>query len=266
MNNSVASQSVIRAYQSGDFQGWAGAKNPELCRDEFAMLRDNFADFKISGRSTPRPEQFSHHKVWRKVLNGKDLGIVQLIGDCVAAGAKTATEALSCADILIRGQPERFRPIFVPFYYGTGRVYVGRGQLGNEDGSLGSWMAKAMQAYGALFSDEPGVPDYTAAVAKAWGDPNPKPDLDKWKSFGAKHLVRSAARITTFDEWCDGIANGYAVTIASNRGFDMLPDSRGFHQPKGKWAHQMMGYGYGPDYGLILNQWGDCHGRLRDFF
>ena len=35
--------------------------------------------------------------------------------------------------------------------------------------------------YGGLYADDPGVPAYSASVAKAWGDPNPRNDLDLFK-------------------------------------------------------------------------------------
>ena len=34
-------------------------------------------------------------------------------------------------------------------------MYVGNGQMGNGDGSTGSWMAEAVRKYGTLFRDEP---------------------------------------------------------------------------------------------------------------
>jgi hypothetical protein len=187
------------------------------------------------------------------------------VHNCVSWGAKHAVEYLQCCDILIRGESEKFRPVFSPYYYGTGRVYVGKGQMGNQDGSLGSWMAAAVKKYGTLWANESGVPPYSGAVAKAYGDPRPENDLDKWLNTAKPFLVKDTVNISTFDQLCDEIASGRAVTIASGVGFRMTPGRDGYHEMSGSWPHQMCIYGYGPDYALICNSWGDVHGKLKDF-
>lgn len=190
------------------------------------------------------------------------------VSNCVSWGARNATEYLTCVQIALKNPRQKYRPVFAPYYYGTGRVYVGHGQIGNEDGSLGSWMAEAVMKYGTLFSDDSGVPPYSGRVAKAWGDPDPAPDLDKFKSVGQERLVKSAAQIRSWDELVDAIANGYPCTIASNQGFQMEPGRDGFHAPEGTWGHQMSWVGYGLDpepYVLQRNSWGPVHGVLKDF-
>lgn len=185
--------------------------------------------------------------------------------NCVSFGARHTSEYVSVCNILLKRKNERFRHLFTPWFYGTGRVYVGRGQMGNSDGSLGSWMAKAVEDYGCLFLDEEGLPKYSGSVAKRWGDPNPKDDLDKWKEKAAPYKFKAAGMVTTWDQLCDAIANGYAVNVCSNQGFEMTPGSDGYHDARGSWAHSMNLFGYGPDYGLIANSWGDVHGKLKDF-
>jgi hypothetical protein len=53
------------------------------------------------------------------------------------------------------------------------------------------------------------------------------------------------------------------------QGFEMEASSDGFHRPRGEWAHQMSFIGVDDDYrdpyAIILNNWGDAHGRLKDF-
>lgn len=191
------------------------------------------------------------------------------VHNCVSFGAKNALEKLECIEIVQGGEREEFHPIFPPFFYGTGRVFVGKAELGpNEDGSSGSWMAAAVMKYGALRSDEAGVPTYSGQVARKWGyKPGPPANfVDVAKTF----LVKSAARLRSFDEVVAAIANGYPVTIASNQGFNMMPSSTGFHEPgREPWPHQMCIIGadtkYKTPYGIIENNWGDSHGRLKDF-
>lgn len=185
--------------------------------------------------------------------------------NCVSFGAKNAVEYLSCCDILLRGDAEQFRPVFPPYFYGTSRVQIGGGHMGNEDGSLGSWMAAAVMKYGTLFADEKGVPAYSGRVAKDWGREGPPKDFIP---VAQKYLVHSAAQINSWDELKQALANGYPCTTASEIGYSMQPGRDGFHAQTDRWGHQMsfIGYGTNPEeYAIILNNWGDVHGHLKDF-
>lgn len=209
------------------------------------------------------------YRVVRQALSTDTKNYPQQIGDCVSFGAKNAIEYLECAEKLMKGEREKFRAIFPPYLYGTGRIYIGNGSLGNGDGSLGSWMAEAVIKYGAIPADESGVPAYAGSVAKQWGGSGGRSQLDKWKDLGVKHLVKSAAKINSWEELVGAIVNGYPCTVASNQGYRMEADSKGFHIASGNWAHQMCIMGVDdehPDpYALILNSWGDAHGRLKAF-
>lgn len=220
-------------YENRSIQGWAGK---ELADRQFDLISDSFVEFPkelIYGASRKAfLWEFS-----RKLL-GKDIPtITQKIGSCVSEGAKNAVDYLSCYEIVRLNQAEDFRPVFAPYYYGTGRVYVGQNRLGNQDGSLGSWMAKAVMTYGSLFVDEPGVPAYDGNIAKQWG--SSKAVLDQWLPTAKQYLIKSAAKITTFEQVIAANTNGYPVTIASNQGFSMLPNAAGFHEGQGEWQHQM---------------------------
>lgn len=264
---------IVNAYRSGEVVGWAGVRHPELAQVALAdavsrgVIRPSF---ELLGQTRPTAgKKMFLHDVVRKVLGKDTTNYAQEIGDCVSFGAKNASEYLQCTMILMAGQRVRWRPVFPPYYYGTGRVYVGGGRLGNSDGSLGSWMAEAVQKYGTLFSDDKDVPAYSGRVAKSWGDPRPAPDLDKYKAQALPFLVRSAALVATWEELVAAICNGYPCTTASNIGYQMEPSSDGFHRQSGSWAHQMCFIGVDDNdkdpYALILNSWGDAHGKLKDF-
>lgn len=263
---------IASEYAKGNICGWAEVRQPGIAKEQFHLLnaKGAFIPFKISGqtRETKGTKTFLYQVV-RKVL-GRDIeNIPQEIGDCVSWGARNAVEYLQCCEILLKGDRERYRPVFAPYYYGTGRVYVGGGRLGSSDGSLGSWMAEAVQKYGTLWSDEEGVPAYSGRVAKSFGDPNPRNDLDLFKEKATPYVIQGVALIRTWDEYVAAIANGYTVTIASNVGYDMEPGPDGFHRQRGNWAHQMAGVGADDNdrdpYALIRNSWGDVHGHLKDF-
>lgn len=257
---------LAELYGDGFLQGWPGRDEAERC---FNLVADDFVQFPKSLINVYGASRKAFLWEFSRKLLGKDLPtITQKIGSCVSEGAKNAVDYLSCFEIVRLGQAEDFRPSFAPYYYGTGRVYVGQGRLGNQDGSLGSWMAKAVMAYGTLFADEKGVPEYSGSVASQWG--SSKAVLDKWLPIAKAYLIKSAARIRTFDEVVAANTNGYPVTIASNQGFSMLPNDKGFHEGQGEWAHQMCILAsdaeYHEPYCGIINSWGSSvHGILKDF-
>lgn len=257
---------ISELYESNQVNGWLGE---DVAKEQWDWIKtsSSFVNFSLSPPQSSS-QRMMLYDVVRKVLGKDTENYPQQIGDCVSFGMKNAIEYLQCCEILLKGDFERFRPIFPPYLYGTGRIYVGGGRLGNSDGSLGSWMADAVVKYGTIPSDEEGVPKYSGSVAKSWGGPNGKVHLDKWKELGQKHLG-SAAKINNWDELVAAICNGYPVTIASNQGFVMEADSEGFHAPRGTWNHQMAIIGVDNEhrtpYAIILNSWGDAHGKLKDF-
>lgn len=257
---------LMKDYERGNVKGWAGE---DVAKYEWNLLKSSpsFKKFRLKGvvGATRKMMLFD---ITRTVLGKDTQNYAQEIGDCVSFGMKNAIEHLQCSEILLTKDPEEFKNIFPPYLYGIGRIYIGKGQLGDEDGSLGSWMADAVIKYGTVNSDS-GVPAYAGNIAKLWGGPGGKTYLDKWVDLGKQHLVKSAAKIDTWDQLVVAVCNGYPVTIASNQGFNMKPDNKGFHQPGPEWAHQMCIIGvddeYTDPYAIILNSWGDAHGVLKDF-
>ena len=276
---------IAREYVNGNLCGWAGKNNPELVKTQFNLYFSDKPEFKIIKKFGDSATRKKTHLHWftRKVL-GKDTdNYPQEIGDCVSFGMKNALEYLTCTQILANALSQtvmsiqdfiatakfKFRPVFPPYLYGIGRNYIGKNQLGSGDGSLGSWMAEAVLKYGSLFSDEPGVPRYSGSIAKAWGDSRSSDDLDKFVNIGQQRLVKSTALIRNWDDLCAAIHNGYPCTTASDIGYNMEASSDGFHRQTTNWGHQMcfisVDQEYKEEYALILNNWGDCHGRLKDF-
>ncbi len=273
---------IAADYANGSLVGWLGTHHPELLRSEFELLQAGFVPFAIrqQSRSYAGKKHFLH-KVVRAVLGKDTPNYPQQIGDCVSFGAKNGGEYLTCTEIagqaaaqeemsprdFVAARRLKWRPIFPPYYYGTGRVYVGGGQMGYSDGSTGSWMAEAVQKYGTLFADEPEVPAYSGRIAKQWG--SSRAPLDRWKPTASKYLVRSAALVKTWEDLVAALANGYPCPTASNVGYDMEPAHDGFHRQRGSWSHQMCFIGADDNdrdpYALILNNWGDVHGHLKDF-
>ncbi len=257
--------SIHLEYESGKVQGWAG---PELAAEAWNMLR--YSDsFKPMFAMAPVAEKrkVMLYEFVRKLLGKDTPNYPQKRGSCVSFGAKNAIEHVSCTEIVLNGDAEKFRPIFAPYLYGTGRVLVGKGRLNGSDGSLGSWQAEAVIKYGTIASDDEDVPEYSGNIEWVWGN-TPGPPT-KFVELGKKHLIKSAAKINSWGELVNAICSGFPCTVASNQGFTMLPDQSGFHRASGSWGHQMCIIGidetYTEDYAIILNSWGDVMGKLVDF-
>lgn len=276
---------IAKAYEKGDLFGWAERDNPGISKTAFNLLAGEFRPFNIFGQTqvTTGRKTFLTDVV-RSVL-GRNLSIgPQQTGDCVSWGGKHASEIVTCTQIaglavinsqgdaqafrdIISAARMKYRDIFAPYYYGIGRIYEGGGQLGRSAGSLGSWQFAAAKKYGALFEDENGVPKYSKDVADAWG--YDRQYIDKFRNTAAAYPVKSGAQIGTWADFCASIHNGYAVTTATSLGYSMEAGRDGFHIQNTRWDHQMCWVGvdetYAEPYALLMNQWGDVHGELKDF-
>jgi len=255
--------SIIAGFYQSGVKGWLGKAKADK---EWEVLKDSpsFVTFGITNFQGSR--RIMLHEVVRKVL-GRDIeNIPQQVGDCVSWGARNAIEHLMCTEILMLGDREKYRPVFPPYLYGTGRIQIGGGQI-RGDGSLGSWMAEAVVKFGVLSSDEQGVPSYSGQIARKWGA-QPGPPA-QFLEIGKKHPVKSAAKINNWDDLVTALCNGYPCTVASNQGFEMEARSDGFHAPSGQWGHQMCIVGIDAEvsdpYAIVRNSWGDVHGHLKDF-
>ena len=190
------------------------------------------------------------------------------VSNCTSFGAKNVMEYLQCVQIALAGEAQKFRNMFPPYFYGCSRVFIGGGQIGGDGGS-GTWIQAAIKKYGALATDDPNVPPYSGRVAREWGGHRGPPK--EFVSLGQQHLVKTTAQITNADDAANALLNGYPIAICSDRGYNMMAGSDGFHAPKGSWSHCMSLIGFDDSdsskglYFIILNSWGDVHGQLKDF-
>lgn len=187
----------------------------------------------------------------------------QTIGDCVSHGMAGAVRTLTCVEIALYGEREKWVADVAtePIYAGS-RVEVGKGQLGSGDGSLGSWAAEWVRDWGILLRQRYGEYDlttYSGSKAKEWGMPRAGcPDI--LEPIAREHPVRTISLVTSYEQARDAIANGYPITVASMQGFNTTRDSEGFLSPSGQWAHQMFISAVDDEYKrpgcLIENSWG----------
>lgn len=191
----------------------------------------------------------------------------QTIGDCVAHGAAYAVDAIKCVDIFIKGENEKWvaRTSTEDIYWGSRNV-IGKGRLGNRDGSFGIWAAKYVNQYGALPRAQYGnidLTNYSGSKARTWGRKGHKLPQE-FVEIVKDHPVITVSQVRSYNEVRDLIANGYAVTIASSQGFSSRRDSEGFARPQGTWHHQMCILGVDDAYKrpgvLVQNSWGKWNG------
>jgi len=212
--------------------GWV----QEIAKREFAAIcGDSFPNLSIEGddNNDIAGKKRLLFEYTRKVLGKDTENFRQETGDCVSFGTKNANEYLQCAQIC-KGQNLKFRPLFPPFFYGTSRVLVGKGKLGRRAGSIGAWVQEAAKTYGEIPRDDPSVPKYSGRVADSWGYDGPP---NQFLEIGKKSLIKSTALLKTANDAAVALYNGYPCIVCSNYGFNMKPDSDGFHTARGTWGH-----------------------------
>jgi hypothetical protein len=249
------------------FEGLGGWSGEDAAKEAFQIIGGTVYDnIKNIGSFGAGERKMMLYEVVRKVLGQDTLNYRQETGDCTSFGAKNALEYLTCVDIILGGEASKFRPVFPPFIYGAGRVWVTGMRWGQ--GCTGVGVKEACRKYGVLFSDEEGVPKYNGSIAGKWGWSGPPKNFAD--QFAKNYLLKDAAKVANVQEAFDNIFNGRPVTLASDWGFNFRADKDGFMAPRGTWNHQMalvgahVGSSHG-DYGIILNSWGDVFEHLKDF-
>ena len=250
--------------------------------DEFQKARDTFAKSQVDKliKQMPFDEGFAF---WASELACFGSPIPpgpQDCGDCVAYSDVLAMIDRLCFESFCLGESDVPETFYVPFSYGTSRVYVGGNRI-RGDGSTGAWSAQAAKTYGYLPTNveglrikasEPLEPD--AATTRRFG--SSKQEHDKWKDHAEPFKIKNAARVRTAEEAKEMVTvHHLPLTIASGQGFV----KRGFDskygitlwRPGGAWAHQMRIRGIfsikGSWFVYVGNQWGaNYHGKVGDGF
>ena len=213
-------------------------------------------------KDTGKGKKILLYDIIRKVAGSFPMR-TQTIGDCVAHGAAYAVDAVKAVDIYLNKDFETWvAETATEDIYAGSRVQIGRGQLGNGDGSIGAWAARYVNEYGALARGKYGNVDlsiYSGSRARSWGRANS--GIPKTLVIHAKkHPILTVSQVRTYEECRDLLVNGYAVTIASNQGFSSTRDRDGFARPQGSWGHQMSILAVDDSFKrpgvLVQNSWG----------
>ncbi len=253
--------------------GWMPRdKRSVIAQDHIEKLLDGLPKFKIDNpKGSPAGQRVVLWDFARKVYGGKHLPTFrQEIGDCVSMGAANVVNYLQCMQIIREGKNQIYHPAYQPYIYGISRIQIGGGRLGGGDGSVGAWAAEGMKKYGVLRADFPGVAPYSGSVAKKWGA-RPGPP-SSFIAEAKQYLVKTYSQVNSYEDVIEALYNGYPVTVASNRGFQMAPrvdKGKSWGSPSGSWAHQMCFPGFDDDSRrpgcYLLNSWGaSAHGTPAD--
>lgn len=239
------------------FCGW----NEKLAKQNFKIFGDRFPRFELDGPMIHDEKEVFMWEFLRKVNGGQDLeNVNQLIGDCTSWGTKKPCDHLQAYEIIRRGENEVFTPVSHMYNYGVSRVLIGGQQGDYSDGSTGEWCAKGVEKYGVVPITM--QPTYDGRTTKEWGAKGPPKTL---QDVGVKHLVKTAALVTTVEQVKTALLNGYPINVCSNRGFQMqgrIKNGKLFGIPSGSWNHSMSWIGIAEDGVYNLNSWGpDTHGK-----
>lgn len=193
-----------------DDLGWAGQAVAEAAYEE---LQAEFAEFQLIQAQDSRGANVNLWDAAVAVNGGQHLSTwAQLTGDCVSMGAVNVIDYVAANEIYRNGDAEVLRRAFPPFIYSAARVLVGGGRLRGA-GAVGAWAAVVAQRYGTLAKDAPGVPQYSKAVAETWGNRSPSPAI---LAAAKPQVFKSVARIRTYEDVRDAVANYYGCTFASS--------------------------------------------------
>lgn len=185
--------------------------------------------------------------------------------NCVGHGTATAIDITAACEIYLKGEPEKWvAQASSAAMYGAGRQIAN--QLGNWEGSNGSWAAEAVTKYGTLYMLEyPGhdLRTYSESLAREFQ----RRGLDEsLKAEAAKHKMGLAAPVRSGEEAWTALMNGYGVNVCSDVGFQGNRNEKGAIARRGSWGHSMAWIGCltidGERYFTVQQSWGDnwCSG------
>ena len=186
----------------------------------------------------------------------------QKIGDCVSQATALAVETLSAKQVLNLGDTWCGKVSTEAIYAGS-RVEIGKGALGNQEGSTGVWAAEFLSKYGVLVRRKYKSVDlskYDPDLATRWARPRAGvPDI--LEPVARQHLVHKTVNIDGgWTQACDLVSLGMPVVICSGIGFDDTCDRDGFLSPGPEWWHSMLLWAIDTKSsrpgGCIANSWG----------
>lgn len=187
-------------------------------------------------------------------------------GSCVGFGTTTAIERTLAAEIAARrGDPAEFAHFSEEVTYVGSRVQGAKlvgGTTPRGEGSAGVYAKAFVTGYGMVpKANYPGVADlskYSAQRAAQWRYSGMPAALEP---TAKKFPVKSAAKVTSWQQFKAAVGNGYGVSICAQWSYSRARDANGVALPTREgWNHCMAGDGYivledGREFGHIENSW-----------
>lgn len=161
------------------------------------------------------------------------------IGSCVSFGWGRGAN-----DLLVNQMSDGIIEVFKETVatepiYGGSRVEVGKGRLGSDDGSLGSWAAEWMLKWGVLLRKVYGQHDLTKYSVSRCREYGVRGCPDEIEPEAKQHPIQSVALVSSFDQAWQAIGTRSVIPICSNVGFDS-PLQGGFCKRNANWGHCMV--------------------------
>jgi len=190
----------------------------------------------------------------------------QTVGDCVSHAFGLGIDVLTAVRILMQNKSEKWvAKSATEIIYAGSRVEVGKGVL-TKDGSRAEWAAEFIRQWGVLLrqsylSGEHDFTIYDGHKARALGQSDGRGVPDELEPLCKLHPVKTCARVQSWEDCRDSVANGYPVIMCSNIGFNTKRDRDGFlRRGRRPWYHGMVIIGIDDEYrrsgGLVQNSWG----------
>lgn len=227
-------------------------KHRKAARREFmeSSYRPCFGDWATTIKGSGRNKVVLQWHAWEQFHGHAMQPNVQEIGDCIGQGFTYATELLIILEIL-GGEREQWPGrLSTEATYAGSRVEVGKGAIRRGDGSTGAWAAGWLRDYGTLRRDAYTVGNrvydlrsYNPQLARNWGH-HTRGVPDELEPTIREHPVVTTTLVEGYDDAIDLMANGYTISVCSNRGFSTRRDREGFLNPRGSWPHCMFAIGF----------------------
>ncbi len=205
-------------------------------------------------------------------------GPAQTRGDCVSHSSKNACLTTLCCEVVaarpdeetgkLEVAPEVSATAIQHGVLSTEAIYWWRGHGG--DGWHCDHAARVCTTQSGMwlrrdYSEQFGfdLSRYSGSLAGKWGRSNPPGEV---QAAGREHLIRTAARVSSFEELRDCLHNGYGVSSCGSEGFSNVRNEDGVSSRRGVWYHAMAYIGaddreetrrkYNGPLVLVLNSWG----------
>lgn len=188
-------------------------------------------------------------------------------GSCTGFGGVTSIErSLASAIVARNGDRSEFTHFSEEVTYIGSRTLGARAAGGQPmnprtQGSAGVYVKQFVTQWGMVPKGKYGAHDltnYSAARAAQWRSSGLPKELE---AVAKKYPVKSAAKVTTWDQFKHAVGNGYGVSICATWSYSRQRDANGVALPTREgWAHCMAGDGYivlpdGREFGHIENSW-----------